>query len=216
MSDTSESSFSSGIFSRHLEELEELQSGASSFEESTNYSNENSDGEPSLEWRRQLLEESSNRFQQAIGRTLDPNKIYETGTMLFDPKEGKFGRVTSSVAGHLVVAFLHGGQREYDRDDAPGKLVPKKGSKIKSVAAKAKKSNSKANASPAKGKGKTEAAGSKTRSQKNRAPGIDDVNAYIKANYQTMSNRELAAQAGLSEHTIRRKLGEWGLKRKKK
>lgn len=43
---------------------------------------------------------------------------------------------------------------------------------------------------------------------------IDDPNNYIKANYGEMSNRELARVTGLSEHTIRRKLGEWGLKRK--
>jgi DNA-binding CsgD family transcriptional regulator len=43
---------------------------------------------------------------------------------------------------------------------------------------------------------------------------IDDPNGYIKANFQQMSNRELARFTGLSEHTIRRKLGEWGLKRK--
>ena len=44
---------------------------------------------------------------------------------------------------------------------------------------------------------------------------IDDPNGYIRANFQQMSNRELARVTGLSEHTIRRKLGEWGLKRKK-
>lgn len=44
---------------------------------------------------------------------------------------------------------------------------------------------------------------------------IDDPNGYIKGHYQEMSNRELARVTGLSEHTIRRKLGEWGLKRKK-
>jgi hypothetical protein len=44
---------------------------------------------------------------------------------------------------------------------------------------------------------------------------IDDPNGYIKANFNEMSNRELARLTGLSEHTIRRKLGEWGLKRKK-
>jgi hypothetical protein len=43
---------------------------------------------------------------------------------------------------------------------------------------------------------------------------IDDPNSYIKAHFQEMSNRELARLTGLSEHTIRRKLGEWGLKRK--
>jgi hypothetical protein len=43
---------------------------------------------------------------------------------------------------------------------------------------------------------------------------IDDPNGYIKAHFHEMSNRELARLTGLSEHTIRRKLGEWGLKRK--
>lgn len=40
-----------------------------------------------------------------------------------------------------------------------------------------------------------------------------DPNAFIKQNYKKMSNKELAVITGLSEHTIRRKLGEWGLKR---
>jgi hypothetical protein len=44
---------------------------------------------------------------------------------------------------------------------------------------------------------------------------IDDPNGYIRKNYLEMSNREMARVTGLSEHTIRRKLGEWGLKRKK-
>lgn len=44
---------------------------------------------------------------------------------------------------------------------------------------------------------------------------IDDPNGYIKAHFNEMSNRELARLTGLSEHTIRRKLGEWSLKRKK-
>jgi hypothetical protein len=43
---------------------------------------------------------------------------------------------------------------------------------------------------------------------------IDDPNSYIKAHYQELSNRELARLTGLSEHTIRRKLGEWGMRRK--
>lgn len=48
-----------------------------------------------------------------------------------------------------------------------------------------------------------------------KANPIDDPNTFIKQNFQEMSNRELARHTGLSEHTIRRKLGEWGLKRKK-
>lgn len=45
---------------------------------------------------------------------------------------------------------------------------------------------------------------------------IDDPNTFIRQNFDAMSNRELARSTGLSEHTIRRKLGEWKLKRTKK
>lgn len=43
---------------------------------------------------------------------------------------------------------------------------------------------------------------------------IMDPNGYIKQTFMLMSNKQLAVATGLSEHTIRRKLGEWGLKRK--
>lgn len=43
---------------------------------------------------------------------------------------------------------------------------------------------------------------------------VMDPNGYIQQNFLLMSNRELACATGLSEHTIRRKLGEWNLKRK--
>lgn len=43
---------------------------------------------------------------------------------------------------------------------------------------------------------------------------VVDPNGYIKQNYLLMSNKELARATSLSEHTVRRKLGEWGLKRK--
>jgi hypothetical protein len=43
---------------------------------------------------------------------------------------------------------------------------------------------------------------------------VRDPNGYIQQNFLLMSNRELSVATGLSEHTIRRKLGEWSLKRK--
>lgn len=42
---------------------------------------------------------------------------------------------------------------------------------------------------------------------------VADPNGYIQQNFQLMNNKEMAEVTGLSEHTIRRKLGEWGLKR---
>ncbi|MDP2342541.1 MAG: hypothetical protein Q8O67_16410 [Deltaproteobacteria bacterium] len=61
---------------------------------------------------------------------------------------------------------------------------------------------------------KKKAAAASSSSSSSKINPIDDPNAYIKAHYSEMSNRELARFTGLSEHTIRRKLGEWGLKRK--
>ncbi len=198
MSDTSGSNFSSSIFTRHLEELEELQSGASSFEETPAYSDdENKDGEPNMEWRRQLVEEASTRVKQAKARLLDASKIYEPGTLLFDPGEGKFGRVKSSEQGELVVEMVHGGERKY------GIETSGKGARGKKVTKLSKASKPLAVAKAARAKA-------------TKAAGISDVNAYIKSNFKTMSNRELARQTGLSEHTIRRKLGEWSLKRVKR
>ncbi|HXW52512.1 MAG TPA: hypothetical protein VEL47_00275 [Myxococcota bacterium] len=43
---------------------------------------------------------------------------------------------------------------------------------------------------------------------------VMDPNGYIQQNFLMMNNKELALATGLSEHTIRRKLGEWNLKRK--
>jgi hypothetical protein len=45
---------------------------------------------------------------------------------------------------------------------------------------------------------------------------VVDPNGYIRQNYLQMSNKELARATSLSEHTVRRKLGEWGLKRKER
>lgn len=99
-------------------------------------------------------------------------------------------------------------------DAAPEAKGKKKAAKAKSDAKPAKK----AAAKKAPAKKATAKKATKARRGKGDGSGdpIDDPNAFIKANYMTQSNRELARVTGLSEHTIRRKLGEWGLKRKKK
>ena len=66
---------------------------------------------------------------------------------------------------------------------------------------------------PAKKKA-TPSPSSSSSSSSSKINPIDDPNSYIKAHYTLMSNRELARVTGLSEHTIRRKLGEWSLRRK--
>jgi hypothetical protein len=204
MADGSGTTFTSSIFTRHLEELEELQSGASSFEETPTYDDESS-SEPGLEWRRQLLEEASTRVKQARARTLDPSKVYDAGTLLFDQNDGKFGRVKQSQAGMLVVRFLSGGERCY----GDGSLAVDDGS----GEPRADKGSGRKRAGKAKAK---DAAPAAARPAAVKAADVGDVNTFIRNNYKTLSNRELARRIGLSEHTIRRKLGEWGLKRDKR
>jgi hypothetical protein len=97
---------------------------------------------------------------------------------------------------------------------APGKPAPKAAAPQKPAAKAAPAPAPKAaKPAPAPAPAKKPAASSNGAS-KGVNP-IDDPNGYIKAHFQEMSNRELARLTGLSEHTIRRKLGEWGLKRKK-
>ena len=197
MTDSTGNGVATSLFARHLDELEELQSGASSFEETPVYADDEMAGEPSLEWRRQLLEEAQTRIKQAKTRTLDPAKVYDVGTLLFDVEHGQFARVKTSVAGYLVVEFVRGGEHEYGHDPAP-----------------AGEGHRKAGDSGDKTRGKARDGKAKTAGGGKRAD-IEDINRYIRENYKANSNRELARRTGLSEHTIRRKLGEWGLKREK-
>jgi hypothetical protein len=197
MTDSTGNGVATSLFARHLDELEELQSGASSFEETPVYSDDEMAGEPSLEWRRQLLEEAQTRIKQAKTRPLDPAKVYEAGTLLFDAEHGQFARVKTSVAGYLVVEFVRGGEHEYGHDSNP------------STKGRIRSSDSD---QPRSGKARD----AKTKASVNaKRTDIEDINSYIRNNYKTNSNRELARRTGLSEHTIRRKLGEWGLKREK-
>lgn len=91
---------------------------------------------------------------------------------------------------------------------APAKKVPAKKPAPKKKPAPAKKAPAKKPAPKKKAPAKKPAPKAKASAKK---PG--NINAFIKQNYRKMSNKELAGITGLSEHTIRRKLGEWGLKR---
>lgn len=352
------------VFNKQLEELESLADATGLYDDQQEDDEEEVQAEPSMEWRRALIEESYSRVKRAKSRPVDPNRTYEIGTLLFEPAEGKFGRVKRSVPGYLCIAFLRGGEREYGRrpdveaylrdhhrgktaaelavqlgltesevqghlnrlglvrhdaipqmdgaephaedkkdkpaaprasrkpkdlipgmtEDDPGDdarkarrsaaaapaedlppLPPSKGkadSKAASASTKAPASGktaapapaaSKTAAPPAKGqtkappaaaaattkappakgkstapppapaaKGKTTppvAAAADNRSKLPGKPGAamtaEEANAYIKKHFQSMSNKVLADKTGLSEHTIRRKLGEWKLRRDK-
>lgn len=90
---------------------------------------------------------------------------------------------------------------------APKKPVAKKPAPKKKSLAKKKVTAKK----PVSKKAAPKKALKKTPVKKIKKPA--DPNAFIRQNYKKLSNKELAGITGLSEHTIRRKLGEWGLKR---
>jgi DNA-binding CsgD family transcriptional regulator len=352
------------VFNKQLEELESLADSTGLYDDQQEDDEEEVQAEPSMEWRRAALEEGYSRVKRAKGRPVDPNKVYEIGTLLFEPAEGKFGRVKRSVPGYLCIQFLRGGEREYGRrpdvetylrenhrgktaselatqlgltetevqghlnrlglvrvDSIPGLESPAGDDHAKEAKAPKKSKASKDNipgmveeefpssesrshkAQPAKGnktklpapardeedvaplkeplppkgkdhkstlpqkaktqvptkapapvvanksvvgshktglpgksqvppvkvtgktipppvKGKSQlpvkaaaASGKTTIPPAGRGMTAEDANKYIQKHFQAMSNRDLAAKTGLSEHTIRRKLGEWGLKR---
>lgn len=82
------------------------------------------------------------------------------------------------------------------------------------IAAKSNKARPKKPVSPAKAGAPTGASFAKFLPKGVSTDPVVDPNGYIKQNFLLMSNKELARATSLSEHTIRRKLGEWGLKRK--
>jgi DNA-binding CsgD family transcriptional regulator len=94
------------------------------------------------------------------------------------------------------------------KGEGEAKTDNKKKPAAKATAAKAAKKK-------ATKKGAKKAKGSSSSSKGGPADPIESPNDYIKQNFREMSNRELARETGLSEHTIRRKLGEWSLKRKR-
>jgi DNA-binding CsgD family transcriptional regulator len=330
------------VFNKQLEELESLADSTGLYDDQQDDDEEEVQAEPSMEWRRAALEEGYSRVKRAKGRPVDPNKVYEIGTLLFEPAEGKFGRVKRSVPGYLCIHFLRGGEREYGRrpdveqylrenhrgksaaelatqlgltetevqghlnrlglvrvDSIPGMENPnedhkdkshkkpttkagkdvipgmeedfggRKSSTPKSAGGKSKlpapadalgslppRGKDIKSSIPQKAGGKTQVPAGKSAVPQKAASGKtlvpaakgktvpppsktqvphkaagksalpapakgkgpmapDEANTYIKKHFQQQSNKDLADKTGLSEHTIRRKLGEWGLRRAK-
>lgn len=92
---------------------------------------------------------------------------------------------------------------------APTRKLPAK----KPVKTAAKKPLPKAKAKPVAAKKKALKKPLKKAGGSKMMDPVADPNSYIRGNFRLMSNKELSHVTGLSEHTIRRKLGEWGLKR---
>ncbi|MFZ9888278.1 MAG: hypothetical protein ACO3JL_12320, partial [Myxococcota bacterium] len=99
--------------SKQLEELESIHDSTGAFEEENDDGGLEDVGEAAMEWRRSLLEEAAENVKRAKGRPVDPNIIYDTGSLLYDRDSRRFGRVDRSVPGYLRIVYLTGGDREY-------------------------------------------------------------------------------------------------------
>jgi hypothetical protein len=130
------------------------------------------------------------------GATLLPQPAAKKGTTSL-PSPAKGTRVPAAAPGKIAEKLARAAKPSEKQHEKQHEKQPAKAAKAAAVPEK-----------------KKAAASSSSSSSSSKINPIDDPNAYIKAHYSEMSNRELARFTGLSEHTIRRKLGEWGLKRK--
>ncbi len=238
-----------------------------------------------LSWRRSIIERAANNVKKAYESKADLKSAHKIGSLIFDEKSSKFGRVLESRPGFLNLSLLAGGhvvrhdidplefvrrnrreltlpeiakklsltevevliflnQIELEQEKMPTvKVIEKeprqekvKATKkpIKAKAGKAKPEVKVALHQPKLPKPSVKIAAKKKKSAPKKKVAISndragftkllpkgattdpvvDPNGYIQQNFLMMSNRELATATGLSEHTIRRKLGEWNLKRK--
>ena len=184
-----------------------------------------------LVWRLKLIERAALRVKKLYNAKLDRQASYQEGELVFDDKAKRFARVKSSLNG-LSLRFL---SREQGNEQAPqnspksktlptvmhplaatGKSRQKLSVKIsakpisKSVAHASSRSKPKQVVKSATNHNKQVAASSKKTLALSSVKQRDD---YIRTHYLKMGNKELARHTGLSEHTIRRKLGEWSLRR---
>ena len=272
--------------SKRLEELESIQDSVSELEEEAAAGAETEtfdDGaESAMAWRRGMIERAALAVKKNSRRHIDPESNYPLGTLLFDRKAKKFGRVVVCRPGVIQLAYLRSGQTEIRESQIniefeitpqaeaskgssksksktkapPAATKPAAATKLKtktepvvkakaaepqpkvapakkapvSKAAPAQKSKPEAKKAPAKVAAKSKKPIAKAPAKKPvrddeiyihslpkgvTTDPIADPNGYIRQNYRLMSNKELATITGLSEHTIRRKLGEWSLKRPK-
>lgn len=260
----------------------------SDFDQKLESFDDNSEGtstqNDSLGWRRSLIEKAASSVRKALENRIDPQSIYEKGSLLFDEESCKFGRVVDSTPGYLNITLLRGGKLvkqdinhrefirlnrqkltlseladrltisedeviqhlnkiEFETEAKPTairspevkKIIVKniKKPELKIAAPKMPKAHVALQASKSAPKVKLAAKKMPTKvikqlpSKKESSVSftkmlpkgattdpIVDPNGYIQQNFLLMSNKELSLATNLSEHTIRRKLGEWGLKRK--
>jgi len=209
--------------SKQLEELETLTSSAFEFDEDSTSSDEsesNDDGaESAMAWRRGMLEKALSNLRKAQSKEASSAMPTKSGALWYDEAKKCFARVKSVSNNGFQVIYSSGEVGLFGSSNSPKSSTSKKPATVAkpSPAPKATKevSRSPKKPSPVKvEKQKTKKSASSV--SLGKSIGLPtDINTFIKQKFQSMSNKELAKLTGLSEHTIRRKLGEWGMRRAK-
>lgn len=228
------------VFSpKELENLEQLNDSRDELASAESEGQVGVDKDPvdPLVWRLKVIERAALRVKKLYHAKLDKQASYQAGELVFDDKAKRFARVQSSLHS-LSLSFLSGGHKEYEvlqpssidqklpvvarSLPAANKAVTKLPVKVAATTAttavavqrkpvkKIRSRLEKAVKRPALGRGKEVTAAQQVHSALSSVKQRDD---YIRTHYLKMGNKELARHTGLSEHTIRRKLGEWSLRR---
>ncbi len=193
--------------------------------------------------RRAIIEKAAIHIHESYSRIINIKSIYKKYSLLFDKKNKKFGRVLQSKINHLKIKYISSGtsaifnQEKNIFDKQKNTKALKNNNKYKKKEKSKNKIEQFNNTSKCKHNKLLNKKNNETRDNTvstkikqedilqniinnhsvklNINPKIDP-NKYIQEKFQNMNNKELAKITGFSEHTIRRKLGEWRLKRQKK
>lgn len=226
---------------RQLEDFDDFSEFENNINQNSSDFNQKEKSKPNeaMAWRRELIEKAAINVKNASSNKIDPKKLYLIGSLVYDGKRGKFGRVMDSSPGLLNVSLLNGetlvlksnedkttiqqiSQPVVKEEKTPAIVIkadaPVKREKTikieKKVPSKKRKDSSIKVQTKSKNKDKSPITFTQMLPKGATTDPVVDPNGYIQQNFLLMSNKELATATGLSEHTIRRKLGEWNLKRK--
>lgn len=224
------------LSTKQLEELETLTSGALEFDEEGEEGEIVDEGtESALAWRRGMIERALNNVKKAQKKSLESESVsHKVGALVYDEQVKRFGRVTKVEGKAVHLALIAGGEstiaphhaapiEKTTKPQPKAQVTPKAPAAQKPAVVKLKKPLPKP--APKKPVASTPARSSlrkpkpaikvdtKKANKRYAAGQTSDANTYIKQHFMSMSNKELAKVTGLSEHTIRRKLGEWGMRR---
>lgn len=190
-----------------------------------NSSNENL--KDMLTLRKNKMKKAILNVQKTLKTHIDTDKVYQKGELLFHHASKQFCRVLESQVGFLKIQTISGSDIIIGKRNT-NKKIEKRKVKIltKLISEKEKTQEQENNLSTNIDEGSaliknkstkinSVAKGKREKIKNSTKRSTMTPNRLIKQDYQQMSNKELGKVLSLSEHTIRRKLNEWKLKRRK-